>query len=270
MHCSAKFHEQPLWNWKTTMSKFDIKNNKLMIEVRLTLYRFDFDSHFFRTFFLDKKSILNKHLQLSPHFSGWITRWPPMLYPRCDANVILDQTTLRRCLCSSEMPNKKSGDEDFWIMGLEYLPTFGLNSWDQCNYSSPMERFGGWWLSHQNLKKKHMPVQQRTFEKDQSIQLNAIHRNRWDMPTLHGISQSQRIHSRDWYIYLLIHQKKSTTWSHVAKHKIHGSYGNVKKKPTTLLSIVSTFPSNPPKHKFDSEAENLFRTVRPHVEPRNR
>ena len=126
MHCSADCHEQPLWYWKTTMSKFDIIKNQLMIEVRLTLYRLEL-IHRFRTFFQDNK---NLSLINTCNFLHILRVKPvsPVAYPRCNANVILDQTTLRRCQCSGMIcPTKNKG-----------MKIFGL--WL-------------WWWSHQNLKK---------------------------------------------------------------------------------------------------------------------
>lgn len=38
-------------------------------------------------------------------------------------------------------------------------------------------------------------------------------------------------------------------------------------KPTTLLSIVSTFPSNPPKQRFDSEAKTISELYGPTLNP---
>ena len=82
-----------------------------------------------------------------------------------------------------------------------------------------------------------MPVQ-RTLEEDQSIQLNACAtETAGTLPPCMVLVNPKRIHM--WYIYLLIHQKNQPKL-HVAKHKLHGSYGNV-------LKNLQLYQSNPPR-----------------------
>ena len=66
--------------------------------------------------------------------------------------------------------------------------------------------------------------------------------------------------------------EKSTTWSHVAKHKIHRSYGNVKKNLQLYCPFFRLFHPIHPNIGFFQRQKTIYyiRTVRPHVEPRNR
>ena len=153
-----------LCDGKTTMSKFHIEINWWYKSNAIDSIWFKDFEHF--GFPRTKNQSLNRKPAVFSAFYGW----NPLAYPRCNADVILDQTTLRRCLCSNEiMPKKK-------IRGWRLLTTWL------------------WWLSHQNLEK----YAQRTFEKDRSIQLNAIHSELGHKLCM--VCQSQRIHV--WCIYL--------------------------------------------------------------------
>lgn len=146
-------------------------------------------------------------------------------------------------------------------MGLEYLPTFGLNSWDQCNYSSPMERFGGWWWSHQNLKKNACAANSWRGS------INSIeclcHRNRWDTSTLHGISQSQK---DPHVVYLPTNSPEKSTF-HVAKQKIHGSYGNVLKNLQLYCPLFRLFNPIHPNISLIQRQKTISELYSPTLNP---